>query len=382
MKNFLDQESIIYDNFIDMVSDRFAKLKYGIKRCSRPLCDDLVETRYELLQYQKNRDIICDEPIPPTDTYELVWGFGPIDPFGNEESLFFQFGRENESGATVIPLDFTAASAGNYLYWRIPSNQPLFNKWDNNITNYGVIPDIIWRAKVAIGGYDYYLSRDLYFVNEETTVITFSSDGSTPTDPIVNAGPDQELLLPTISGTLSGSFTQGTYPITNYTWTLQSGLPVTFGSPTSLNTTFTTSGAGTYVLRLTVYDTNSDAFSDTVTITVVSPPFRVYYGFRADNSQPLTEADILAADSIVIADDVSQYTLPLETPGVPGYIWFAERPEQPLKIKWQDTGVIYNNGFIGSTDDLFGPYQTIGAYRLTETLFQTQFDNPIQIKSI
>jgi uncharacterized protein (DUF1800 family) len=91
--------------------------------------------------------------------------------------------------------------------------------------------------------------------------------------PSVNAGPDQNVTLPA-SASLSGSASDDGLPAPpnlTRTWSKTTGLgTVTFGNPNALSTTATFSGAGTYVLRLTVSDGAITRF-DELTVTV-NPP--------------------------------------------------------------------------------------------------------------
>ena len=93
----------------------------------------------------------------------------------------------------------------------------------------------------------------------------------TPNDrPIVDAGPDQTLLLPAASATLTGTTTDDGRPPGGLTatWAQVSGpAPVVFGTPTSLQTTATFGPAGVYVLRLTVSDLELSG-TDEITVTV------------------------------------------------------------------------------------------------------------------
>ncbi|MBN1491134.1 MAG: PKD domain-containing protein [Phycisphaerae bacterium] len=82
---------------------------------------------------------------------------------------------------------------------------------------------------------------------------------SANTAPAVNAGPDQAIMLPTISVNLVGAVTDDGLPdspgAVALTWSKVSGPgTVAFSSTTSVNPTATFSEAGTYVLRLTATD--------------------------------------------------------------------------------------------------------------------------------
>jgi PKD repeat protein len=108
----------------------------------------------------------------------------------------------------------------------------------------------------------------------QATVNITVTGSSTNQAPVVNAGPDQSITLPTNSVTLNGSVTDDGKPNppakVTATWSKQSGPgTVTFGNLNSATTTASFSAAGTYVLRLTGSDSLLSAFDD-VAITVNS----------------------------------------------------------------------------------------------------------------
>ncbi len=103
--------------------------------------------------------------------------------------------------------------------------------------------------------------------------------------PVVTAGPNQTITLPTNSTTLNGSATDDGLP--NGTLTIQwsvvskpSGSTVTFGSPQSAVSSVTFSGAGVYVLQLSANDSQLTTTS-TTTVTVQAP---------ASNQPPVVNA--------------------------------------------------------------------------------------------
>jgi RHS repeat-associated protein len=92
--------------------------------------------------------------------------------------------------------------------------------------------------------------------------------------PVVSAGPNQIITLPTNSATLEGTVTDDGLPTNTLTttWTKISGPgTVTFGNASNALTQVTFSSAGAYVLQLSANDSQSSA-SSTVTITVNPPP--------------------------------------------------------------------------------------------------------------
>jgi RHS repeat-associated protein len=90
--------------------------------------------------------------------------------------------------------------------------------------------------------------------------------------PVVNAGPNLTVTLPTNTVTLNGTATDDGLPsgILTITWSEVSGpAPVTFSSPNTAVTQATFTTVGTYVLRLTATDTEFTVSSD---VTVVVSP--------------------------------------------------------------------------------------------------------------
>ncbi len=93
--------------------------------------------------------------------------------------------------------------------------------------------------------------------------------------PIVDAGPDQAITLPTSTVTLDGTVTDDGLPdppaLVTTTWSQVSGpASVTFGDETAVDTAATFSASGTYVLRLTADDGALSAFDD-VSVAVNEP---------------------------------------------------------------------------------------------------------------
>ncbi len=102
--------------------------------------------------------------------------------------------------------------------------------------------------------------------------------GGTPlnNNPTVDAGPDQEISLPTNTVNLDGTVTDDGLPdppgAVTTTWSKVSGPgTVTFGDASAVDTTAAFSAAGSYVLQLQASDGALGA-SDTVTITVNPEP--------------------------------------------------------------------------------------------------------------
>lgn len=140
-------------------------------RVDQNIYDAITDTLYNQMML-----IIGDYQVsPPTPVnYGINYGYSPIDYTGNYEAMIFQFTKQVALGSTSISLNYTTASVGNYLFFRVLTGQPVFNVWTIDIDENGVIPDIQWEAPVTFGLYDYYLSRQLIFLNPDRTTITYT----------------------------------------------------------------------------------------------------------------------------------------------------------------------------------------------------------------
>jgi len=106
-----------------------------------------------------------------------------------------------------------------------------------------------------------------------TGTVTITVNPAPNEPPVVNAGSNQTITLPTNSVTLSGVATDATGTITSYLWTQLSGP----GSSTITNASSVTTSAGgliagTYVFQLKATDNNNLSGTSTVTITVNPAP--------------------------------------------------------------------------------------------------------------
>jgi hypothetical protein len=94
--------------------------------------------------------------------------------------------------------------------------------------------------------------------------------------PIVDAGPAQNVTLPSNSVQLNGTASDPDGSITSYSWTKVSGpSQFAFSSTTIANPMFSNLAAGTYKLRLTATDNRGASIQDSVNVVVnvaVAPP--------------------------------------------------------------------------------------------------------------
>jgi len=124
--------------------------------------------------------------------------------------------------------------------------------------------------------YAYATYQDSVLVWHDGPSVNFTVSTAAPTNqaPVVNAGPDQTITLPS-SATLNGTATDDRLPAGSTlttTWSKVSGPgTVTFNNASATNTTASFSASGAYVLRLTATDSALQT-SDDIAITVNPGP--------------------------------------------------------------------------------------------------------------
>ncbi len=121
--------------------------------------------------------------------------------------------------------------------------------------------------------------------------------------PIVSAGPDQSISLPTSSVALNGTVLDDGLPTATVTtlWTQVSGpATVAFVDISAVDTTASFPTEGTYVLRLTADDSEFAPF-DQLTVTV-DPPVNQAPGVAAGPDQTITLPEIAALNGTVNDD--------------------------------------------------------------------------------
>jgi K319L-like, PKD domain len=125
----------------------------------------------------------------------------------------------------------------------------------------------------ASGTYVLRLTADDSALQDSDDVTVTVNPAAQNQPPTVNAGPDQNVILPNpanLSGTASDDGLPNPPGTLTTTWSQVSGPgTVTFGDPSALMTTATFSDPGTYVLRLTADDSALQS-SDDLTVTVAS----------------------------------------------------------------------------------------------------------------
>ncbi|HLK27287.1 MAG TPA: choice-of-anchor Q domain-containing protein [Puia sp.] len=102
-----------------------------------------------------------------------------------------------------------------------------------------------------------------------TSTVTITVKAAALQSPVVSAGSNQTITLPTSSVTLTGTATDASGTIKTYAWTQTSGPnTATIASASAIQTNVTGLIAGTYVFQLKATDNNSLSGSGTVTVTV------------------------------------------------------------------------------------------------------------------
>jgi RHS repeat-associated protein len=180
--------------------------------------------------------------------------------------------KQTVSTGTTVQLDGSASSDADH--------DPLTYRWsllvvppgsgavlsDPSVVNPTFVADVAGNYVAQL------IVNDGKVDSAPATVMIVVANPNQP--PVVNAGPNQAITLPTNVVTLNGSVTDDGLPsgVLTITWSQISGpAPVTFSSPNAAVTQATFSSAGTYVLRLSATDTEFTASSDVTVIVNPAP---------------------------------------------------------------------------------------------------------------
>jgi hypothetical protein len=150
-------------------------------------------------------------------------------------------------------------------------------------------PAILLESNIPV---NFKIAFDLAEANVPRTGGTGTGGGGGNLAPVVDAGPDQTIYLPTNQVNLDGTVTDDGLPnppgAVTTLWSVVSGPgTVNIDDSSMVDTVARFSEAGTYVLRLTADDSDLTAF-DEVTITVIKPCTLL---FVVGNPGSLTSAD-------------------------------------------------------------------------------------------
>lgn len=159
----------------------------------------------------------------------------------------------NFFNTSISSVNFTNSSTGDYSL----QSSSLAKNAGTNVSSLGIISDKTGNPRPSGSSYDI----GAYEFQEGTTVnIT----------PIVLAGIDQSITLPTNSITLNGSAIDSDGTISTYLWTKQSGGNASLNNTSSANLSVLNLVAGIYIFRLTATDNAGASSFDELTLTVNS----------------------------------------------------------------------------------------------------------------
>lgn len=113
--------------------------------------------------------------------------------------------------------------------------------------------------------------------------------------PIVSAGSDKTVTLPTTSTTIQGSASDGDGTIASYTWSKVSGGTATLSGTTSSKLTASGLAAGSYTFRLSAKDNDGASKSDDVVVTVKSSNTAPIAKAGSDKSITTTGVNIIGS---------------------------------------------------------------------------------------
>lgn len=177
-------------------------------------------------------------------------------------------------GSTTTNID-TCFVTNNNAYQCGNSNTPL---WPGGNPSTYTVTDNIIADPLFVGGTDYTLQSGSPCIDAGIDVglpysgiapdIGYAEYGS-GSDPTADAGPDQNIYLPTTSIIMAGSGDDPDGTIVSQLWTKISGpSSYTITDDTSYTTTITDLVEGTYVFRLTVTDNDSNTGNDDMQVIV------------------------------------------------------------------------------------------------------------------
>jgi hypothetical protein len=172
------------------------------------------------------------------------------------------------------------------------------------ITLYDGLGHIIWDKVYKESGAVNWM---LQFVNGST------SSGTTPDEnqmPVVSAGSNKSITLPTNDITIQGSASDPDGTISSYLWTKVSGGAASLSGTTSSKLIANNLAAGSYSFRLTVKDNDGASRSDDMVVTVNS----------TSNIAPVANA---GADKTITGTATKLYGTGTDADGtINGYKWY------------------------------------------------------------
>ena len=219
-------------------------------------------------------------------------------------------------------------------------------------------------------------ANDGQLSDSDDVTVTVAPEPVSNQMPMVNAGPNQGITLPS-SVTLAGTASDDGLPSNTLTttWTTFSGpAAATFGNTNQLNTTATFPTAGTYVLRLTAND-GQLSNSDDVTVTVAPVAAQAVTSLTLINTN--TNLPIPGFESIGNGAILNLATLPTTnlsiqavTAGTVGSVQFAF--DGNANFRTESIAAPYAL-FGDNSGDYFAGSFSVGSHSLTATPFSGGF---------
>lgn len=183
------------------------------------------------------------------DTSGAVWKFKYVHKDRPDSAAWFIAARDTGTVVTNYSLATGQTTSGLAKIINFSDTR------DSGVTTFGIVFSGV--LTLATAGY--------------APQLILTEEGAPPNlPPVVSAGPDKSVTLPTSSVSVAGTATDDV-AVDHTTWTQQSG-PSSAGisTPAALTTNITGLIEGTYVFRLTAYDVPGLSAYDEVTVTVGS----------------------------------------------------------------------------------------------------------------
>jgi parallel beta-helix repeat protein len=240
-------------------------------------------------------------------------------------------------------------------------------RFDYNATNAPVV--------VSLGGFSYIDMTGVSYPGS-ITLSAYSSavlikQGVSNSLPVVTAGPDQTITLPTASVTMAGNATDADGTIASHTWTRISGPAATITTPSSYTTTITGLTQGTYVFQLSATDNSGGVNTDVMQVIVN----------QAANILPVANA---GADKVITlpTNTVTQIGSGTDADGtISSYLWTqVSGPSTATIASASSSSSAFNNLIAGVY--VFNLRVTDNRAGIANDQFQITVNNPANIPPV
>jgi gliding motility-associated-like protein len=193
-------------------------------------------------------------------------------------------------------------------------------------------------------------------------VVNFSVINRLNLVPIVNAGADQTITLPTSSINLIGQVSDADGTIANHVWTKISGGAATLTNPNFNTLTVSGLQQGSYVFRLTATDNEGGIGSDEVSINVIMPSLTVSAVNLVNNQNQTirTLSNNATIDFNTLAGDVVYLRASVQPANLIGSVVFTINGQTIVKDGAPFEIALRNGDFQGNTTITITPYSQTG----------------------